>query len=364
MALKNLVALILSLLVFSCGKAEEDDAEKDKSQATETNAETSLESAENLKDDDDTLAEVITAQIDEAISLAADDAQGSEGASLAQEDDSNEGITIGIKRGCEASEDGKGAVVTIERNFAGGPITGSILSWDWSFTWKRQTKLVRTWTKSDSTIECLNTSFAKVPILNMEGVNLAVEFSGTRERKTLRSNETKGIKDQERSFSFTIKEGEGSRSFNIDSITQESDHYIIAKTVTSDVTRNHTVKRFNGTSQEYSINVKSLENTPLKIEVKRDSDLNWVSRTIRSGTFQSDLKDGGYVQAVFEDVVYNKRGIFKVCRAESGKVSGTVFDKDGNEVSTFVVNFDSNGKEIIVNENIKIEYNPEGCSLS
>jgi hypothetical protein len=325
--------------------------------------------------DSDTTADIITAQVDEAISAAADSAESGSGSASGPaltevvaelKDGENEASDPGVKlkrtRTCVASDVDGTAVVTIASKFSGST-SEEIGRWSFSHAWNRDTTETRTWSKEGDKIGCsADARFAAVPLKDMAGVNLKVALEGSRTNDSTRTAKIRGT-SATRSMSVTIK---GAREFNVDSVSRGSEEeYLINKTVTSSVQRAFKLKRFNGDEKNFSISVATLAGAPLKITVERDSlKLGWVSRTLNSGTISTSLKGGGTVEASFENVRYEKRAAKLVCDAVSGQISGVVRDADGKEISTYKIVFGEGDRTISFSDGKSVDYLGSDCDLS
>jgi hypothetical protein len=370
----KLYCLALTSIFAACGQKNGLDRKDDKGQTQENSPDDPEDpTAADLAADAETSGEIVTAQVDEAISIATDSAENSPNLSLALaadntpvDDGDNEAsdpsISLTRTRKCVTSETDGTATVTISTAFS-GDLNGESGRWTWTHNWKRYITETRIWSKSGERIGCTaDERFAAVPVKDMTGVNLKVSLEGSHSSQSTRSNATRGI-SQNRSLSNSVI---GTREFNIDSVDRDaSENYLINKTVITKVDRIFKSKRFNGDTKNFAISVATKDDAPLKVTVEREGQkLGWLSRTIKSGTIITSLKNGGSVEASFKDVRYENRQAKLVCDAVSGEISGVLRDAEGNQTSTFTIDFGDDERTITFSDGKSTDYEGGDCELS
>lgn len=354
--MKTIIALTLSAaLLAACGAAQ-NDREKTTGEQTDNTDKTSKDPIDTntLVEDEEATGQAVTAQVDDAITSAAEDQETETGAGLNL---ASAEVTSSHERFRNCTEEGSKAIVDIssslERTISlEGPNRSG------SSSVKAMMEKKRTWSKEGGEIKCAeNKKHADVPWTAIAGVTAEVEFTHSRSRVASVTNKKKNI-TQSTSFSFSAT---GTRSIVWENVASSDEATILVqKTITSKVERELIINTKKGESKSISGIVKTDDAMPLITIVEREKEtLNVLSRTIKSGKLIATGKDGGRVETTFDGVKYTKANR---CMATAGKITGAVYEKDATEPKiTFEITFSAESKTIVFSNGKEAVYAPEGC---
>jgi hypothetical protein len=339
-----ILAIMTTATLAGCGA--------DKEERNETPGGDNQDTVKTVVADEETSSQVITAQVDDAISAAGEDQESESAAGLMLANADTKKIHKRF-RVCNVV-DGKAVVElkrSIDRSFTNeGPVRSATTS----FTLLDER--TRTWAMTDGSVACSdNKKHAVIPWANIQGMTTGVVFNSAKSRESTLTNKKNGT---EVSTSHSVK-AEGERTISWSNVASESS-VIVQKSIVSNVTRELTVVKKDGTSKTLSSNVVISSESPLIIAVERDkTSLEVVSRTINSGKIIATGKDGGRIETKFDSVKYTKEN---KCMASAGKISGAIYAKDATEATlTFDITFDGESKTIVYSNGKEAEYSPDGC---
>ena len=341
---KFILAIITTASLVSCGA--------DKDERAETPGSDNDGTVDSVVTDDETSSQVITAQIDDAITAAGEDQESEAAAGLMLADTDSKKVHTRF-RACSVV-DGKAVVQikrSIDRSFTTeGPVRSAATSF------KLLDERTRTWAMAEGTVACSdNKKHAIVPWANIQGMTTGVVFSSSKSRESSMTNKKKGTTA---SSSHSVK-AEGERTISWSNNASDTS-VIVQKSIVSNVSRELTIVKKDGQEKVLSSTVVIGAENPLIIAVERDkTSLEVISRTITGGKIVATGKDGGRIETMFDGVKYTKEN---KCMATAGKISGAVYAKDAVEASlTFEITFDGESKTIVYSNGKEAEYSPDGC---
>ncbi len=349
----KIATLLLTVLVAACG-GDQDDQKNPKANAPDGSANgwgVGVGSPAAALDEE-ILGEEVGAQVDDAVTALADDAEQDDGGMSLSE----LALEIEAKRWRDCQEDGGKAVIAMRR--------GIELSREFELKYRRGTasfrnvfEKTRTWAKADAWLACAeNGKQVALTLEEMQGVTLDVSFRHERSR-SLHVENTKTGKVQDRA---TTKLVSGTHHAQWGQVSTEGGFITLEKTVSLEAERKLTAQGKDGQSKEVVRTVKTDAAAPLAITVKRDSQSGEiVERRIKSGKLVATGKDGGRLETVFTEVVYVRDA---GCVAASGKIEGSIYAPGATEITLgFVVNL-GEGK-ITYTDGREVDYASQGCDL-
>lgn len=292
--------------------------------------------------------------------LAASATQGTSAAtlSLADRDDDKTAVT----RTC--TTDGNKAVVQVT-----GEVDRSMIKTSKNGrntlerTMKGESKMKRTWSRTDDTAVTCNSAgtAAQIDWTAPDKLQLEVEFERSRERTmTLKTPRT----SKELSEKFSA---EGKRTITWLASSQADDtatSYFRTHSVTSEVKREMEIKNANGEKKELKIEINSKEDDPLVIKTERlKSNHSIASRTFVSGTMIARKEDAdGTIETTYSNLKTTIAS--NECSLASGSASIVFKDAEGTTVKTYTLSIDSEGEPQLVDsdDNQPVDgFSLEGC---
>lgn len=352
--MKTIYTITLAAAMFAACGTDQKEREKTTGEQTQITKTQDPIDTNALVEDEEATGQTVTAQIDDAISSAAEDQETETGAGLLLAG-TDAKASHDRYRNCTEAE-GKATVEirsSLERSFnlEGTNRSGSTIV-------KALIEKKRIWSKEGAEMKCAaNKKHAIVPWAAIAGVSAEIEFTHNRSRVASVTNKKKNI-TQSTSFSFEAK---GTRSIVWENVeSSENGPVLVQKTIKSNVARELNINTKKGETKSISGTVKTDDNSPLITIVEREKDtLKVLSRTIKSGKLIATGKDGGRIETSFDGVKYTN---LNRCMATEGKISGAVYEKDATEPKvTFQITFTGDSKTIVFSNGKEAEYAPEGC---
>lgn len=340
----NMVILYSSVcimtFIWGCGTSDD---------GSETTRRKTL-SIEDLKNDTELTSETVTEQLDEVASSIAEDHKDS-----LKLLDNGKQVIIEKTRACSAT-DGK---VNVNINRA--------VSWSKeregkfgtvSRTVSKSEVLNRLWSKEGEELTCDPlTNRVVLDRTKLDGVTFSVDFERNKEIKTTKPRKNKTVQT---TISHSAK-GNRSVIFISSQIDESANQMTIEKTITKSVTRNFKIDSAEK-SFETTTTIATKEGSPLALTVVLDgATKDWTTKTIKSGVIVGTLASGGRIELSFNNVIFTKDG---ECKATSGVINGSIFEKDGTEaVKTLTIDFSNAPDSIDFGDGNIEEYIPDGCDL-
>jgi hypothetical protein len=356
--------LLLSLAMLNaCGKEDNKDAAEQKLEKESSPDYSELEqvSSEEMTSETEISGPIIEASIDESLSSLAEEPDDATAALLSlTEEDAAKGnkngrrANVSMYRNCTV--EGDAAHVEIQKKLE-KEINLDLPRRTMVSTFEMFTDIERIWTKDGSEITCGdNDKFAKLPLLDMEGVSLAVEFSRTKSRAGTVTNKVKNTTWSASSH----YEAAGSRNIAWDAISEQEENYLVERTLNSEVSHKLAITLPSGEVKKFAGQVTVSTDAPLKISALHDQNLKVTQRSIKSGTVEAESAEGK-ITTIFDNVVYAAGS----CMPKSGTISGSIDPSvDGQETVTFEIKFDgSSSVNVEYSNGLEYSYAPQGCDV-
>ncbi len=354
------IALFVGL-ISSCGRQAAEDKQQQQNEASKEIPGQTV-SAADLVQDSEVSGDIISSQVDDAISALSDQDEQPESLSLALAAVlTGERKLISRTQTCSEDEAAGTATVQISAEHSGENKleVGNISR---SNSWSREFAKTKVWSKDGGAIACNDNGMtADVPLADMSGVSLKVDFKGMRKHSIVRTNKRNNV-EISRIVEFSIS---GSRDMKVDKAELGDDNlYSVEKTIATKVDRQVSITRRDGSAQQLQFGAETSENAPLKILVERDgTSLELKARTVKSGTIVTKFKDGGSLEASFDNVRYENRDSKLICGAVSGVVTGKITDANGTVSSTFEIDFSKDAAVISHSDGSTTELDNSDCEI-